>query len=184
MKRAKLLTILVIALLGALTLGAWTQPWFTIVLKEGHTLVATGQVAAPSLSALGLASLALAAALSIAGRVVRIVLAVLQVFIGVLVVVSALSALGNPVGASAKTLTDAVGESGADALAGLVASVSVGVWPVLALVLGVLSALAGVALFVTGPRWPGPTRRYETTPAPGETTAGSWDALSSGHDPT
>jgi hypothetical protein len=182
--RLKLFTILAGGVLGALTLLAWTQQWFGLTLTSGQSLAVAGQVAAPALSALGLASLALVAALAIAGRVFRIVLAALEVAIGVLVVVSAAAALSTPVAASAATITEAVGESGANALAALVASVSATAWPYLTLVFGALSALVGVVVLVTTRRWPGPTRRYETTAVADDSAAGSWDALSAGKDPT
>lgn len=183
-KRVKLLLIVSGALFGALTLIAWTQQWFILTLTSGQSLPVTGQIAAPALSALGLASLALAAALSIAGRVFRIVLGGLEVLIGVLVTGSAIAALSDPVAASVATVTAAVGESGADAVAELVASVSVGAWAYLAVGLGALSALVGAAVLVTARRWPGPTRKYETGPAEAATPAGTWDALSEGRDPT
>lgn len=179
-----MLVIVAGAAFGGLTLIAWTQQWWVLSLTSGQSLPVAGQVAAPALSALGLASLALAAALSIAGRVFRIVLGVLEVLIGVLVTGSAIAALSDPVAASVATVTNAVGESGASAVAALVASVSVGAWPYLAIVLGVLSALVGVVLLATTRRWPGPTRKYETGPAEAATPAGTWDALSDGRDPT
>ncbi len=182
--RVKLLVIVAGALFGALTLIAWTQQWFTLNLTSGQSLPVAGQVASPALSALGLASLALAAALSIAGRVFRVVLGVLQVAIGVLVVASAAAALSDPVAASAATVTSAVGESGSAAVAALVASASITAWPYLAIALGALAALSGVALLATTRRWPGPTRKYDAASEPSESNVGNWDALSAGHDPT
>lgn len=188
-RRVKLLVILAGAAFGGLILIAWTQQWFSLSLTTGQSLPVAGQVAAPALSALGLASLALAAALSIAGAVFRVVLGVLQVLIGVLVTGSAIAAVFDPVTASVAAVTDAVGESGTRAVDALVASVSVGAWPYLAVVLGVLSGLVGAALLATTRRWPGPTRKYETGPTetgPAETAtpAVTWDALSEGRDPT
>jgi hypothetical protein len=183
-RRVKLLLIVAGALFGGLTLVAWTQDWFTLTLTSGQSLRADGQVAAPALSALGLASLALAAALSIAGRVFRVVLGALQVAIGVLVITSAVAALSDPVAASTATVTNAVGESGSTAVAALVASVSMTAWPFLAVALGALSGLTGLVVLATTRRWPGPTRKYEAAPEAGESNVGSWDALSAGHDPT
>lgn len=188
-RRLKLLVILAGALLGALTLTAWTQPWFGLVLTGGQKLTVAGQVAAPALSALGLASLALAAALSIAGRALRYVLGSLEVVIGVLVVSSAIAAVSAPVAASVATVTNAVGESGTVAVAALVISVSVDAWPYLAIVFGVLSALAGAVVLVSARRWPAATRRYELATAEAaasgaSSSADSWDTLSNGRDPT
>ncbi|CAN5169787.1 hypothetical protein BH11ACT5_BH11ACT5_00060 [soil metagenome] len=183
-RRPKLLLIAAAAVFGGLTLIAWTQQWFVLTLTSGQALPVAGQVAAPALSALGLASLALAAALSIAGRVFRVVLGVVEVLVGVLVAGSAIAAISHPVAASVATVTDAVGESGSAAVAALVASVAVGAWPWLAVLLGVLSALVGAGVLATTRRWPGPTRKYETGPADTTTPAGTWDALSDGRDPT
>jgi hypothetical protein len=183
-RRIKLLVIAAGAAFGGLTLIAWTQPWFTLVLKSGQQLSVAGQVAAPALSALGLASLALAAALSIAGWIFRVVLGVVQVLIGVLVTGSAIAALSDPIAASVPTVTAAVGESGASAVAALVASISITAWPYLTVALGVLAASVGLALLATTRRWPGPTKKYEAGPAETATPAGTWDALSEGRDPT
>ena len=76
--RVKLLLIVAGAALGALLLLSWTQSWFSLVLDGGQRLDVPGQSAAPALSALGLACLALAGALAIAGRVLRIVLGVIE----------------------------------------------------------------------------------------------------------
>ena len=56
-RRVKLLVIVAGALFGGLTLIAWTQQWFVLSLTSGQSLPVAGQVAAPALSALGLASL-------------------------------------------------------------------------------------------------------------------------------
>ena len=175
---------------GALALIAWTQPWFGLELTDGQSLDIAGQVAVPALSALGLATLALNAALSIAGRVIRIVLGVLQVAIGAAIIATAVTALADPVAASARTVTDATGLSGAESIAALVASVTTTVWPVLTIVIGGIVALGGIAVVLTSRHWPGPTKRFETspveaTPATGsDSKAGAWDTLSGGGDPT
>ena len=184
-RRLKLLLILGGLLFGALAIVSWTQPWFALTLQDGQRVEADGGVAAPALSALGLASLALVAALSIAGRVFRVVLGVLETAIGVLVVVAASVALGDPVAASAQSVTDVTAMSGPDTIAALVATVTATAWPYLAAAAGALSAAVGVGVTVTSGRWPGATRKYETTAADDVTsTAGAWDALSEGNDPT
>ena len=192
-RRLRLALVVGGAALGALALLAWTQPWFDLELDAGQHLSVAGQSAAPALSALGLATLALAGALAIAGRRFRVVLGVIELVIGALVVVTSVTALIDPVAASASVISDATAVSGAESLAALVASVSVTAWPYLAVVIGALLALVGVAVVVTSRRWPGPTRRYETGTAEtgtaeatrtGEGATGAWDALSEGRDPT
>ena len=182
--RLKLSVILGAALLGALSLAAWTQPWFTLDVTGAHPVVVTGQVAAPALSALGLAALALAAALSIAGVVVRYVLGGLHALIGVLAAASSVIAILNPIRASLPAVTAVVGESGLTAVSALVTSVSLTVWPWVAVLLGVLTAALGIVTLATARRWPGPTRKYESAPSRDDSPAAHWDALSAGDDPT
>lgn len=183
--RLKLVVIALGVLFAAATLLSWTQPWFGLVLEGGEGLDVTGQVAAPALSALGLASLALIAALSIAARVVRLVLGVVQLVIGALVVTSAASALADPIAASAAAVTDATALSGDSTIAALVQASSTTAWPLLGLVAGAGSAVVGLAVLATAWRWPGPTRRYDAAGAQdAPTTVGTWDSLSDGSDPT
>jgi hypothetical protein len=182
--RLKLAVILGAAGLGGLVLASWTQPWFTLVVAGAQPVVVTGQVAAPALSALGLAALALAAALSIAGPVVRYVLGGLHLLIGALAATTSVVAIANPIRASLPAVTAVVGESGLTAVSALVTSVSVSAWPWIAVLLGVLTAALGAVTLVTGRRWPGPTRKYESTPSTDDSPAASWDALSAGDDPT
>jgi hypothetical protein len=165
--------------LAGIVLLAWTQPWFTLALVERRPLDVPGQSAAPALSALGLASLALVGALSIASRTIRPVLGTVQATIGILIAATAVTAASDPVSASASTVTDATGLSGAHSVAALVDSVATTAWPYVAVGAGALLCLVGIAVVLTSPRWPATTRKYDTTDA-----QGPWDALSSGADPT
>ena len=183
--RLRLTTVLAGVLVAGLVLLAWTQTWFELVLEGGKVIAVPGQAAAPALSALGLASLALVGALSIAGPRVRIALGVLESAIGALIVTVAAGALASPLVASAATITAATAVSGPDSIAELVASTGVGIWPVAAIVGGALTAAVGIAVLITGGRWPGPSAKYEA-PAASETgtPVGAWDSLSDGSDPT
>jgi uncharacterized membrane protein (TIGR02234 family) len=67
------------------------------------------------------------------------------------------------------------------------------VWPVLALLAGLLGVAAGLLVVVRGRAWPGMGRRYERTaqeaaPARPETdedrAQAAWKALDRGEDPT
>lgn len=183
--RLRLTIVLAGVLVAGLALLAWTQTWFDLVLDGGQTLAITGQDAAPALSALGLASLALVGALSIAGRGVRVALGIVQTAIGAAITIVSVGALAAPVAASAPTITETTAVSGPESVAALVSSLSVGAWPAVAIVAGVLTALVGIAVLVTGHRWPGPTRKYEATPSDDSgTPVGAWDRLSDGSDPT
>lgn len=186
--RGRLLLIVAGVALGGLLLLSWTQSWFFLVLEGGQTLDVPGQAAAPALSALALACLALAGALTIAGRVLRIVLGAVESLIGVAVLSTAVSALVAPIAASSSTITAATAVSGPESIAAIVTTVSTGGWPWLAAVTGAIIIVAGIAVVVAGPRWPGPTRKYESTNAvvddDSSTPLGAWDSLSGGADPT
>ena len=126
-RRLKNLTLVAAIVLGALTLLVWTGEWFSITLREsgtGHPVLSvTGDVAAPALIALALASLALVAALAISGPVLRAVLGVLQVVIGFTVALSAALAVSNPVRASESAVSAVTGVGGSNSIAALVSAV-------------------------------------------------------------
>lgn len=192
-RRLKSYTLLASLLCSGLTLLTWTGQWYTIrvlATATGHPVLSiTGDVAAPALIALSLAGLALVAALSIAGRVFRTVLGVLQVLIGVTVTFSAIIAVADPVKASASAISAATGVSGAKSIAALVVSVTGEPWPVLAIVAGVLTIAVGIFVIATAHRWPVSTDRYRQavtleTDDPSATAVTAWDTLSGGSDPT
>ncbi|PPI55415.1 Trp biosynthesis-associated membrane protein [Rathayibacter toxicus] len=196
--------IVTTVLLAALELTAATQPWLMLTLVpttgEGRQITVVGTVAAPALSALALATLALAAALALAGPGFRLVLGVLPVLLGGSVVLSAVTALANPVRAGSSLVTEATAISGEQSVAALVASVALTAWPVVALVGGVLIVAVGVWVLTTLRRWPRPTKKRVSRFEPVEggdrriSTAqmehreidpvSSWDELSRGDDPT
>lgn len=186
--RLKLLTILIGVALSALTLLAWTQLWFAVTLDSGGELSVSGDIAAPALTALALAGLALAGALAIAGVVFRVILGALQISIGALIVASAALALADPVGASARAITAATGVAGSESVLQLVSRTSSTPWPIVTLLVGILMALLGVSIIAAAKRWPASSRRYQAVSGQeveGEhSAAGDWDALSDGRDPT
>jgi uncharacterized membrane protein (TIGR02234 family) len=191
--------ILVAAIaLSGLTLLAWTGQWYSLRLTEAadgkSVLAVSGGVAAPALVALALAGLALVAALAIAGRFFRPVLGVLEALIGFTVAFSAILAEANPVVASESAISAATGVAGRRSIAALVESVSQTAYPVIAIVVGILTLILGVAVLVTGRRWPSGSDRYRqpirleaTDPsapdAPSDPVT-DWDRLSGGGDPT
>jgi hypothetical protein len=187
-RSTKPLVLLAAALLALATLISWTQVWFTVTLQDGARLDIDGQVAAPALSALALASLVLVGALSIAGPFFRLVFGVLESLIGVAVVFSSVLAVTDPVAASGPAISVATGLAGDRAVAASVDSLASAAWPWIALVCGVLIVLAGAAIVALGRRWPGSSRRYQATRLENADGARSpvddWDALSGGADPT
>lgn len=189
-RRSKSLSLLVSVALAGLALLSWTQPWFTVVLAPtgGHPpLSAGGDVSAPALSALALASFAASGALAIAGKVFRVILSALQLVLGGCVALSAILALSSPVQAVKTVVTTATGVDGDLAVAGLVGSVTASWWPFVALACGVLLFIISGWILVTGSRWPDTGRKYQAlqfTDADGGSPIADWDSLSGGTDPT
>jgi hypothetical protein len=186
-KRLRLLTILAIPVMAALTLLSATQLWWTVDVT-GKTLEVAGTVASPALSALALTSFALTAALAIAGPLFRLVLAVLQTLTGITIILAAINSLAEPVATSAVLISEATGVAGNESIAALVDGIAVTGWPTLAIVSGALTALVGVVLLFTVRRWPTASRKYQAVrldqPGAPRSAVGDWDALSDGADPT
>ncbi|MDO9395177.1 MAG: Trp biosynthesis-associated membrane protein, partial [Herbiconiux sp.] len=170
-RRLKTSSILLVLALSALTFLAWSQSWGTLTIVGGGgssgnasselVLDVPGSAAAPALSALGLAGIALAGALAIAGPVIRIVLGLLQVLLGASVLWSALGALLDPVAAGASVVTTSTGVAGTASIRDLVTPGGETPWPAVTVVLGALMVLTGLLVVVTVRRWPQSSRRYQ-----------------------
>jgi uncharacterized membrane protein (TIGR02234 family) len=186
--RLKLGSLVGIALLAALIFADWSQTWF-ILIVQGKPFPVSGQVAGGALSALALASLALIAALAIAGRFFRPVLGVLLALLGVCVIAVSAFAIGNPVVAATSAITKATGVAGTQSVERLVSATSLTAWPAVAIVLGVLMTLLGLAIAPTARSWPDSGRKYSrsrmtTADADEHDPVQEWDALSEGDDQT
>ncbi len=186
--RLKLISLVAIALLAGLLFADWSQNWFTLTV-QGKAFPVSGQVAGGALSALALASLALIAALAIAGPFFRVVLGILLALLGICVIVVSAFAIGNPVVAATSAITKATGVAGTESVAKLVTATSMTAWPVVAIVLGVLLTLLGLAIAPTARSWPDSGRKYSrsrlTTSDPdAQDPVQEWDAMSEGDDPT
>lgn len=197
--RMKLPAILGILAGSGLALLAWSQTWFAVTLVEGAsaggaaTLEVGGAVASPAIAALALAGLALAGALAIAGPLIRIVLGLLAAVLGGCLVLAASLSLADPVAAVSGAIAEATGVAGAEPTAELAASVATSAWPAVAVAGGVLVALAGLLVVVTGRAWP-TSRRYgggmrvaadgSRPVATSDRAVDDWDGLSRGDDPT
>ncbi|MFT2751280.1 Trp biosynthesis-associated membrane protein [Clavibacter sp. Sh2088] len=192
-RRTKSLALLLVLATSAATFLGWSQEWSTLrVGGQAPALVpVAGDVAAPALSALALSSLALAGALAIAGRALRVVLGVLQALIGLTVALTALTAVVSPVQAGEGAVTTVTGVAGSAPVADLVVGWTTTPWGPVTLVAGIASALTGVLVAITGPRWPTGRSRYDAPEAasaarivPREDPVAAWDSLSGGADPT
>jgi uncharacterized membrane protein (TIGR02234 family) len=191
--RIRLLLVCAALLIGALALVAWTQPWFSLTLTSGGRITVTGQTADPALSGLALASLALAAALTIARRVLRVVLGVILALLGGALTAVTVPVLAAPVAAAASSITATTGVSGRASIEALVSSVATSGWPYAAVAFGVSLTAVGLIVVATAKRWPGASRKYDVGPPRGtgsrntetnQSPVGTWDALTSGADPT
>ncbi len=176
-KRAVLVAMLVA---GALMVLAWSQSWFELVLTDDRHVGVPGSAAGPGVLATGLASLAIAAAMTIAPRVLRFVLGGLAVAVGLIAVIVAVGAVADPLGASLATVSTETGVAGRASIEALVVGLTTLPWPWVAIGGGVLAAVAGAGALVTARRWPVSGSRYERAPAEPE----AWDVLTEGDDPT
>ncbi len=195
-RRARLLAVVAVVLCGALGVISSTQTWLTVVLDDGaqHQLTVPGASAVPVLAPLSLAVLALGAALSIVGPVLRHIFGALSIVIAALLIwLTAPVAVDPPTSAVASTVTEATGITGEPAIAALVSSITVSAWPAISLALWILLFVAGVFTLATARHWRGSGRRYRTddAPTPGRGRGSrphdaidSWDDLSRGEDPT
>lgn len=203
--RMKLPAIAATVVGAALAVLSWSQTWFLLELTDataqgaGEPIPVAGGIASPALAALGLAGLALAAALAIAGPAIRIVLGVLEMVLGGCVLLAAWLTLRDPVSAVSPAVTDATGVSGAGPTAELVASADATSWSAAAIIGGGLLVASGIVVLATGTRWPASPRRYRAARlasaeepvskaarerAASDRAIDDWDELSRGDDPT
>lgn len=199
--RARLLSVVVVLLAGTVGVIGATQTWISVAVADGaaEPLLVPGASAIPVLTPLSLAALALGAALSITGLVLRYVFGGIALAIGaVLGFLSAQTAFATPVSAVASTVTTATGIAGTSAVDELVTSTAVTPWPFVTLAAEIVLVAAGAFILVTARRWrTSAERRYQSgaahsNAAQRSSSAGSrphdaidsWDDLSRGEDPT
>jgi hypothetical protein len=184
-RRERLVVVAALVVLGAGVVLASTRTFATVRLENvGTPLVVAGSGAVPALAPVGIVLLALAIALTIAGRVARIVLGAVLVLLGLAVVALALPSALDP---SAGTRGREISALGVTDVQGSVIAVVGTLWPAFAVVLGALAALLGVVVVVRAPRWPVGGRRYRSDAAPAQVSTDpvdEWDALTRGADPT
>lgn len=182
--RERLLAVLVLLLLGAVAVLVSTQPFASIVLDgRQQPLVVPGSKAAPALAPIGIAQLALAGALSIAGPVARRVLGVLLVVLGAATIALLLPVLGDPAAGTAGAVEAATGVTDSGAVRSLAGTA----WPAVGVAGGVLGALLGVLVLLRARRWSTGGRRFrqpDEAPVRSTDPVSEWDALTRGGDPT
>ncbi len=192
-RRARLVCVVVIVLSGALGLISSTQTWFDVTLVTGGgALAVPGAEAVPVLAPLCLAVLALGAALTIVGLVLRYILGVLTVLAGAaLLWLTAPVVAEAPASAVAPAVTTATGIAGLESVSALVASITATAWPAVTVACAAVLVLAGILVLATAHRWRRTGRRFaadapHAAPAPDVPldAVDSWDDLSRGDDPT
>ena len=189
--------VLLIAVLALAVFGTTTQTWITVTLDPDqagqavggqNTLEVQGSKAATAVTALALVALAGGLAASIAGKIARWVITVIVVLAAAGIIAAAATVLADPLAAAQGSIAAATGVSGGSAGAGATA------FPVLAVVVGILLALAALLIVPAGRYWKSRTK-YDSAAsgaAAGSSAAAagpvdeidSWDRLSRGDDPT
>lgn len=196
MKRRALLGLL---LGGALTAVSSSLAWLQVRGELGQAgpvdLAVPGTIAAPAMLVLGIAAMATALGLLLAGPFFRRILGGLAVLLGAVGLWQALLPALDPVRAAAPALREATGLGDLEAIRALVPEGAIQLAPSFALgVVGCLvTALAGVLALRGGSGWADGGRRFEDASdaagdrAPareGDRRIAQWDALSHGDDPT
>nr|WP_204261248.1 Trp biosynthesis-associated membrane protein [Blastococcus saxobsidens] len=175
---------------GVLALSASGQRWADVTAQRRSPLppvsgALSGGDVAPLVTAAGLVLLAAAVALLAVRGVGRAAVGLVTAAAGGALVWSGVRVL---TGGVADAAVDLPGLSGSS-----IVSTSVDaspVWPVLALVAGLLALAAGLVTTVRGRSWPAMGRRYERTPATvrprtdEDRAQDAWKALDRGEDPT
>jgi uncharacterized membrane protein (TIGR02234 family) len=200
-------TLLFVAACAIVVMVAWSQTWSTLSLASGVAgdtpVPVTGQTMAPGLSALALTSIALVAALALAGRVFRIVLGAVQCVLGVVISITSIGVIGDPVAAAAPALISITGLQDVSAIRDIVSQQALTAWPFVSVVVGILTALTGVVILVFSKKWPQSGRKYAAASTPvspltaplvtplttkdvdaSHAKIDAWDDLSRGGDPT
>jgi uncharacterized membrane protein (TIGR02234 family) len=141
-------------------------------------LSATGHNVAPSLPALGIALLALSAAILAAKGLMRRIVGVVVVFVAAAVVGVGITARGD---VSSALEHREVG------VQGLAVHASANAWWLVATVGGLIAVVAGVLTVLRAEQWSALGAKYDAPSAPKPTkdpAVLAWDALDRGEDPT
>jgi hypothetical protein len=171
-----------IAIGGGLTLLASGRRWASTTVKvpagTPAALHVAGHNVAPSLSALGIALLALAAAVIASSGVMRRI-------VGLVVVAAAATTLG--VAVTAPGQVSSALEKREVGAAGITVHASANGWWVVAAIGAALALAMGVLTITKGATWSGLGAKYDAptaAPRPLDPALAAWNALDRGEDPT
>jgi uncharacterized protein involved in response to NO len=167
---------------GLLILLAGGRQWAHTAVRgiEGGAavgLTVTGHQVASSLPALGIALLALSAAIVAASGLMRRL-------VGIMIVIVSATAVGVSVGA--RSDVSAALERREVGAQGIVVHATANGWWVVAALGGLLALAAGVMTVIRANRWSALGERYDAprTKPTADPSTGAWDALDRGEDPT
>ncbi|MGO1184340.1 MAG: Trp biosynthesis-associated membrane protein [Micrococcaceae bacterium] len=169
--------VLLVILAGALALLSSTQVWLIATEIEalpGTPVESTGQQAAGAVTAMALVAMAGGVALSIAGRIARVIIGTLLTASAVMLIVSTASVILDPARAAQPRVAELSG------LTDAARQVSMTWAPWIALVAAVLMLLASVAVFIGGRHWH-TTRKYDNDAAAPSTAGGGPDDAPQGN---
>lgn len=196
MPRGRTVAVLGFLLAGGIGVISATQTWLSVTRADGGDQIdVAGSDAVSLLAPLSLAVLALGAALSIVGLILRYVFAGLAAAAAVILAALTIPlVLAPPMTAVSGVVAEKTGLAGDTALHEIVAKVEPTAWPAIALCCWVLLLAASVFTAVTARRWKQSGRRYQADAAhldaPTRSAAQTldsvetWDDLSHGADPT
>lgn len=191
-RRGRSLSAVGLLLAGGIGIISSTQTWLTVTRADAaEPILVPGADAMALLAPLSLAVLAIGAALTLVGLVLRYVFAALALIGGGLLTWWTAEILfTTPISAVAPTVTETTGLAGTATVTDMIASVEPSAWPVIALVGWVILIVTAIFALVSAHQWKRGGRRFQRdTVAPDENEGpvdaiDSWDDLSRGSDPT
>lgn len=149
--RSKGYVVMLTVALAIVAFATTTQTWLEVGV-EGRTVktpdvTVAGSDAATAVTALALVALAGALAVSIAGRIARVIIVVLIFGAGIGIAAASAAVLIDPQSAASASIAEAVGVIGGDP------HIEISTPPVVALVAGVLLALSAVYTLIAARSW-------------------------------
>ncbi|WP_417511874.1 Trp biosynthesis-associated membrane protein [Microbacterium sp.] len=191
-QRGRSLSAVGLLLAGGIGIISSTQTWLTVTRADAaEPILVPGADAMALLAPLSLAILAIGAALTLVGVVLRYVFAALALIGGGLLTWwTAQILFTSPVSAVAPTVTETTGLAGSATVTGMIAAIEPSAWPAIALIGWVILIVTSIFTLLTARRWKRSGRRFQRDAASHEENEGpvdaidSWDDLSRGSDPT
>lgn len=192
LRRARMMAVLGFLLAGAIGIISSTQTWLVVERSDAaEPLLIAGADALTLLAPLSLAVLALGAALSITGVMLRYIFGLLAAGGAIVLIMGTTTLLfGPPLSAAAKAVAEATGLTGDAALYDIVDAIVPTAWPAVALAAWAVLLVASVFVLATARSWKSGGRRYRSSSEAQHHETGpldavdSWDELSHGTDPT